>query len=329
MSIDQALPLIFMAILGLAMLAYVLLDGYDLGTGMLMIGATPAERDVMLSSIGPFWDANETWLVLGVGLMLIVFPKAQALVFGGLYLPIVLMLAGLILRGAAFDFRIKAQDAHKPLWNRAFIAGSILASCAQGWMLGRYITGFAEGTTFTLFAALIALALPAAYVLLGAGWLIMKTDGALQEKAIVWARRAWLPMLVGMLLISLATPWVSASVRDKWFAMPAFIALLPIPISTAAALFAIPMALRRPSARGHLCWLPFALTVLVFLLGFCGLAYSLYPFVVMDQIDVWQAAASPEALKVILFGTTITLPAIIGYTIFVYRIFHGKAVLHT
>ena len=145
MSFDHMLPVIFMALMGLAMLIYVISDGYDLGVGMLMHRATAAEKDVMIASIGPFWDANETWLVLGVGLLLIAFPKAHGLVLGELYLPVTLMLIGLTLRGVAFDFRVKAQDSHKPLWNHAFLIGSGLAATSQGWMLGRYITGFEIG----------------------------------------------------------------------------------------------------------------------------------------------------------------------------------------
>ncbi|HJV95421.1 MAG TPA: cytochrome d ubiquinol oxidase subunit II, partial [Albitalea sp.] len=143
MTFDDALPIIFMGLMGFAMLAYVVLDGYDLGVGLLMPRASDAQKDVMVASIGPFWDANETWLVLGVGILLIAFPKAHGMVLTALYLPVALMLIGLILRGVAFDFRVKAQDKHKPLWNHAFAAGSLLAAASQGWMLGHYITGLA------------------------------------------------------------------------------------------------------------------------------------------------------------------------------------------
>jgi cytochrome bd ubiquinol oxidase subunit II len=175
MSFDQSLPLIFVALMGLSMLVYVLSDGYDLGVGMLLPRATDAEKDTMVASIGPFWDANETWLVLGVGILLIAFPKAHGLVLTELYLPVTLMLVGLVLRGVAFDFRVKAHDSHKAAWNGLFFGGSLLASMAQGWMLGRYVSGFGEGWNYPLFAAAIALTLPAAYVLLGAVWLVMKT----------------------------------------------------------------------------------------------------------------------------------------------------------
>ena len=323
------LPVIFMALMGVSMLVYVVLDGYDLGVGMLMHRADPAQRDVMVASIGPFWDANETWLVLGVGILLIAFPKAHGIVLTALYLPVALMLVGLILRGVAFDFRVKAQDKHKLMWNRAFIAGSGLAALAQGWMLGRYITGLADGWSYQLFSAAIALALPAAYVLLGACWLIMKTEGELQQLAVRWARIAWPPVVIGIALISIATPWVSASVRERWFSLPEFIGLMPIPLISVLALVAVRALLNSSRVAGpdggKLSWLPFMLVVLVFVLGFFGLAYSLYPFVVMDKLTLWQAASSPAALKVILIGVSISVPAIAGYTVFSYRVFSGKA----
>ena len=321
----QWLPVVFLGLMGLAMLIYVLLDGYDLGVGLLMAGATRAERDMMVASIGPFWDANETWLVLGVGILLIAFPKAHGMVLTALYLPVALMLVGLILRGVAFDFRVKARADHKPLWNRAFFAGSGLAALSQGWMLGRYITGFAEGVEFTLFAAAISLLLPAAYVLLGAAWLILKTEGELQRHAVHWAKLAWPPVVLGMALISLATPLVSQTVRDKWFSLPALFALLPIPLMTVAALVGLRAMLNSRGVTGRLCWLPLTLMIMVFLLGGCGLAYSLFPYVVMDKLTIWQAASAPESLVVIAIGCAMTVPTILGYTVFSYWVFRGKA----
>ena len=325
MSFDQILPIIFMALMGGAMLTYVVLDGYDLGVGMLMPRATDVQKDMMVASIGPFWDANETWLVLGVGILLIAFPKAHGMVLQALYLPVALMLIGLIMRGVSFDFRVKAHDSHKPLWNRVFFIGSGLTAASQGWMLGHYITGLVPGWQYEVFAAAIAVALPAAYVLLGACWLILKTEGELQQHALHWAKLAWLPVAIGMGLISLATPWVSATVRERWFSMPAFIALLPIPLMTVAALGAARALLNSERVLGRLCWLPFMLVVSVFVLGFFGLAYSLYPFVVIDRLTIWQAASSPAALKFILVGVCISVPAIAGYTVFAYRVFGGKA----
>jgi len=318
------LPVAFMALMGAAMLAYVVLDGYDLGVGMLMHHADAAQKDMMVASIGPFWDANETWLVLGVGVLLIAFPKAHGMVLGALYLPVALMLVGLVLRGVAFEFRAKDVQRQR-LWNRTFLAGSFLAAASQGWMLGRYVTGLAEGWPYTLFAAAIALTLPAAYVLLGACWLVLKTDGALQRAAQGWALRAWWPMVLGMGLVSVATPLVSATVRARWFAMPEFIALLPIPLATLAALLGLRWLLRQPQVLGRWCALPMAAVVAVFVLGAVGLAYSLYPYVVMDRLTVWQAASSTEALAVIAVGCAFAVPAIVAYSVFAYRVFGGKA----
>ena len=325
MNWAEALPVIFMGLMGASMLAYVVLDGYDLGVGMLLHRATDDQKDTMIASIGPFWDANETWLVLGVGILLIAFPKAHGLILQALYLPVALMLVGLMLRGVAFDFRVKVHDTHKPLWNRAFLVGSALAAVSQGWMLGRYITGFAQGWEFQIFALAIAGLLPAAYVLMGAAWLIMKTSGELQQHAVQWAKKAWPPVVLGMGLISVATPLVSLTVRNRWFSMPEFIALLPIPIMTVVALLGARAILNSHRVLGKVCWLPFVLTVAVFLLGALGLAYSVYPYVVMDRLTIWQAASATESLAVIAVGCAITVPAIAGYTVFSYRVFWGKA----
>jgi cytochrome d ubiquinol oxidase subunit II len=324
MNFDESLPVIFMVLMGVSMLIYVISDGYDLGVGMLMHRATAAEKDVMVASIGPFWDANETWLVLGVGILLVAFPKAHGLVLGELYLPVAFMLIGLTLRGVAFDFRVKAKDTHKQTWDRLFFAGSTLAAVAQGWMLGRYVSGFGSGWNYPLFAAAIAIALPMAYVVMGAAWLIMKTEGELQQRAVAWARIAWAPMAGGLVLISMATPWISPTVRARWFALPEIIALSAIPLMTGVSLLAVRALLETRQVRGPLCWLPFVLLVLVFLLGFLGLAYSIYPYVVLDQLTLWQAASSPAALKIILVGACISVPAIAGYTVFSYRVFRGK-----
>ena len=232
---NEFLPLIFMAVMGLALLAYVILDGYDLGVGILLPFASDDEKDVMVSSIGPFWDANETWLVLGIGVLLVAFPLAHGIVLSALYLPVAVMLVGLILRGVSFDFRVKARAARKELWNRLFALGSVLAATAQGWMLGSYLTGFDNGLWSLLFALGIALTLPTAYCMLGSGWLIMKTGDALQRKAVGWARTMLWPMGAALVGISLATPMVSQSVFQRWFSMPQLIGLLPIPVACAAS----------------------------------------------------------------------------------------------
>ncbi len=325
------MPIVFLVIMGLAMLAYVVLDGYDLGVGVLMRRASDEDKDAMLASIGPFWDANETWLVLGVGIMLTVFPSAHGSILGALYLPVALMLIGLTLRGVAFDFRVKARDSHKPLWNQMFYTGSLLATWSQGYMLGALITGFSTSGWTIVFNGVIGLALIAAYCLMGAGWLIIKTEGALQLQAVRWARGSLLFTMAGVAAISLATPLVSPSIFAKWFSFPNIILLIPIPAATGVLFWVIYRSLQRLPTRlaqgsEYGAWIPFGGTVGVFLMAFYGLAYSLFPWLVIDQIHIWQAATSPEAMKVIFVGAAVVLPVIVGYTVFAYRVFWGKSV---
>src|SRR3970040_1135701 len=267
MTLD--LPLVFTILMGTAVLAYVVLDGYDLGVGMLMPAADEGEQDVMVASIGPFWDANETWLVLGVGLLLVAFPVAHGVVLGALYLPVAAMLIGLMLRGVAFEFRVKAEGWHHELWNWLFWLGSFLASLAQGLMLGAYITGFEPGFGYFLFSVVVAGGVWGGHVVLGAAWLIWRPGGGCPG---VWR--------------------ASSSIR---------------------------------SGESVPDWAPFAGAVAIYTLAFLGLAYSIFPYVVMDQITIWQAAAHPSSLKVVLIGALIVLPFIIGWTAYVYRVFRGKA----
>ncbi len=324
------LPIVFLGLMGISMLAYVILDGYDLGVGILLRRASDDDKDVMISSIGPFWDANETWLVLGVGILLIAFPMAHGVILTSLYLPVALMLLGLTLRGVAFDFRVKAHADHKPRWNWAFYGGSLLAAFSQGVMLGLYITGFVNGLSQWVFAVITGLCLCAGYALLGATWLIMKTENTLQQQSVRWARGSlWLTGL-GIAAISIVTPMVSMRIFDKWFSLPNFFLLLPIPAATAVLFFMIERSLRRLPTRlaernEYGAWVPFAATVGIFVLAFYGLAYSLFPYLVVDRIDIWQAASAPESLMIILIGACVVLPAIFGYTIYAYRVFWGKA----
>jgi len=319
------LPLVFMALMGLSLLVYVVLDGYDLGVGLLSPIASGADRDRMVASIGPFWDANETWLVLAVGLLLVAFPKAQGLVLTALYAPVVLMLLGLILRGAAFDFRAKCHPSQKRAWDAAFFIGSALASLSQGWMLGRYVSGFSDGLGAQVFSGLIALSLTACYALLGAAWLLIKTEGELQRRAVGWAKRAWPCVVAGLLLLSIASPWLSPTIRERWLDLPGAIALLPLPLMAWLALAALRALLNSHRVTGKLCWLPLALMVVVLTLSFFGLSYSIYPFIVLDQVSVWDAAAAPESLKLLLAGALIQIPVIAAYSWFSYRVFRGKA----
>jgi cytochrome bd ubiquinol oxidase subunit II len=320
------LPLFFMFAMGMSVLLYVVLDGYDLGVGMLMPAADEQQQSVMVASIGPFWDANETWLVLGIGLLLSAFPLAHGVVLTALYLPVLFMLVGLIFRGVAFELRMKAEGWHRELWNWLFWFGSFVASFAQGFMLGRYITGFEPGFFYWLFALLVGASLCGGYVLLGATWLILKTEGALQKKALAWARWGMLWVALGIALVSLATPLVSETVRDKWFDFPRTLALMLLPAATLAAgawLWVTTGRMKKGEALAD--WRPFAAAVALFVLAFAGLAYSIYPFVVIDRLTIWEAAAHPTGLRALFIGTAIVMPFILGYTILAYRIFRGKA----
>ena len=324
--LEELLPLVFMAIMGLALLTYVLLDGYVLGVGMLLPFATQQDKDVMVSSIGPFWDANQTWLVLGIGILLICFPKANTVVLGHLYLPVAAMLVAVVLRGVAFDFRVKARDEHKALWNRLFAIGSLVTTLAQGWMIGAWVTGFEPGWRGTAFSLGIALTLPAAYGMLGVGWLLMKTEGDLQQKAVAWGQRLLWPMSATLVALSLATPLVSQQVFDKWFALPQLFYMAPVPLLCAGAFWMIHHVLHAPdAAAGRRGWWVYGGMASIVLLAFLGLAYSVFPYLVIGKMTIWQAASATKSLVFIGIGVAITLPAIIGYTVFMYRVFWGKA----
>ena len=319
------LPLIFMVVMGAAVLAYVVLDGYDLGVGMLMPAATEEQQSTMVASIGPFWDANETWLVLGIGILLSAFPVAHGVVLTALYIPVVAMLVGLMLRGVAFEFRVKAEGWHRELWNWLFWLGSFAASFFQGVMLGRYITGFEHGFGYWLFAIVVGASLCGGYVLLGATWLILKCEGDLQAKAFGWARWGLLWVALGVALVSLATPLVSETVRDKWFDFPRTLGLMVLPAASVACGGWLWRA-TGPRHRAHTRdMLPFLLAVAIFVIAFLGLAYSLYPYVVIDRLTIWEAAAHPTGLRALAIGAGIVLPFIVAYTILSYRIFRGKA----
>lgn len=320
------LATIFMVLMGVSVLAYVVLDGYDLGVGMLMPAASADEQSVMVSSIGPFWDANETWLVLGVGILLVAFPKAHGVVLGALYLPVVAMLVGLMFRGVAFELRMKALGWHRELWNGLFWAGSFLASFSQGYMLGRYITGFEAGFGYGFFAMLVGAGVCGGYVLLGATWLVLKTEGALQAKALAWSRWGLLWVALGVGLVSLATPLVSETVRAKWFDFPRTVALMALPAACLWAGFIVWRSTGRIAAGAPAReWQPFAAAVAIFAISFLGLAYSLYPYVVIDRLTIWEAAAHPSSLRVVLAGALGVLPFIVAYTAISYRVFRGKA----
>lgn len=320
------LPVIFIGLMGLAILIYAILDGYDLGVGILLPNDSDAQRDTMIASIGPFWDANETWLVLGIGLLLIAFPRAHSLIMFHLYLPVAIMLIGLILRGVSFDFRAKAPADHKELWDKTFKGGSLLATLSQGYMLGMFVMGFQETFAAYAFAALSAVCVTAGYSFIGAAWLVMKTEGELQARAARWTRVCGWLMGIGIVAVSIVNPLISPHVFDKWFGSSLSLLLLIIPAICFIVFLMVERYLSQfPFENDFGCWIPFVGIMVVFLLCFGALAYSFFPYIVPGEMDIWQAASAPESLKFILVGACIVLPTIIGYTFYSYRVFWGKA----
>jgi cytochrome bd ubiquinol oxidase subunit II len=319
------LPLVWSAILALAVFLYVLLGGYDLGLGVLFpLAPTHADRDAMMGSVAPFWDGNETWLVMGGGGLLAAFPLAYAVMLPALYIPIILMLIGLILRGVAFEFRFKA-DRHRWMWDAAFTLGSVLAALMQGVVMGAFVQGFAvadnkfAGGAFdwlTPFSVVTAIALVSGYVLLSAGWLIMKADEALRDWAYVVARYALIAVGVFILVFSLWTPLLHPEIAARWFKPAHMVMLSPVPLATAATLAALWIALKR-----RMRYAPFLLGVAIFLLCYTGLAVSLFPFIIPPSITLWQAAAAPESQLFMLYGAVPILPIILGYTAYSYYVF--------
>jgi cytochrome d ubiquinol oxidase subunit II len=320
------LPFIFAALMGVSILLYVVLDGFDLGVGLLFPFADADERDRMVASIGPFWDANETWLVLAIGLLLVAFPVAHGDILTALYLPVAVMLIGLILRGVAFEFRAKAPLGHKRPWDVAFWAGSLMTALSQGFMLGMYVMGLEWTWPKVGFATLTAGALAVAYSFIGAAWVILKADGVLQRKAVDWAKGGIWGVVLGMGAVSAATPLVSQRIFDKWFSFPEVVALAPLPLMSGILVALLWLALRRlPMVNDRYAWFPFVGATVLMVLGFFGMAYSFYPYIVPEKLTIWEAAASTESLSIILVGTLFVLPMILAYTVLAYFIFRGKA----
>lgn len=328
MFADQAqwLPVVFIALTGISLLTYAILDGYDLGVGVLLPSDSQTQRDTMIYSIGPFWDANETWLVLAVGLLLIAFPVAHSTILQELYIPTAIMLIALILRGVSFDFRTKAPSKNKATWDKTFKFGSLLATLTQGYMLGRYVTGFDTDIAAYGFALLSAICVTAAYCFIGSAWLIMKTEGELQLRAAKWAKIANLLMALGILSVSIANLYVNPAIFDKWINGPAVFAVAIIAVTLLFAFLSVHLYISNmPHKNDFGCWYPFAMASLIFVISFLGLAYSYFPYVVPNGLTIWQAASAPETLWVIFVGACFVLPTIVGYTIFAYRVFWGKS----
>lgn len=320
------LPWAFASLMGFSILVYVVLDGFDLGVGILFPFADDVERDRMIGSIGPFWDANETWLVLAVGLLLVAFPTAHGMILTALYLPVFIMLIGLILRGVAFEFRAKARARHKALWNNLFFVGSTMTALSQGFMLGLYVLGLEQTWATYGFAALTAVFLAVGYSFIGACWLIHKTEGGLQLKAVQWARESLWGVILGIGAVSLATPLVSTRIFDRWLQFPEALWLAPIPvISGLLVLWLWRMVRQMPFEGDARSWQPFAVATGLFSLAYVGLAYSFYPYVVPERLTIYEAAAAPESLLIIFVGACVVVPVIAAYSVLAYVIFRGKA----
>jgi cytochrome d ubiquinol oxidase subunit II len=322
------LPVIWAALIGTAVAMYVILDGFDLGIGILFpFTKTERERDQMMNSVAPFWDGNETWLVLGGGGLLVAFPQAYAVIMPAFYLPVIVLLLALVFRGVAFEFRWIANTS-KRYWNLAFAGGSALASFCQGVILGGLIAGpkvengvFAGGAFdwATPFALVCGLGVVAGYALLGATWLVMKTDGAVAERARQQAKMLLLAVLGFMAVVSLWTPLAFPRIAERWFTLPNFLYLWPVPLVTAVTAYFAWRELEKGSE-----YAPFLASIGLFLLGYLGLVISSYPYLVPPTLTVWQTAAAPASQLFMLVGTLVLLPVILGYTVLVYWLFRGK-----
>lgn len=323
------LPLIWGVLIATVVFLYVLLDGFDLGCGILFPFAPSDKcRNKIMNSIAPFWDGNETWLVLGGGGLFAAFPVAYAILMPALYLPVFLMLLGLIFRGVAFEFRFKTEGKDRKLWDLSFHVGSLLAAFMQGVILGNFVQGVdVTGRGFSGgpldwangFAVLTGVALIFGYALIGATWLIWKCENEIQ----VWARRVanyvFVFVLLAMGIVSLCMPFIDARIADLWFSMPNILLLAPIPLITLGAFFMLWQDLHSEREVR-----PFLLTIAIFLLGYIGLGVSMFPWVVPFSFTIWDAAAVSTSQSILLVVTAIFLPIILTYTAYSYYVFRGK-----
>ncbi len=326
--LEYYLPVIWSILIAVAVAMYVILDGFDLGIGVLFpFTREEGERDQMMNSVAPFWDGNETWLILGGGGLWVAFPKAYAAIMPALYLPVIVMLLALIFRGVSFEFRFVAKPRQR-LWDFAFFAGSTLAAFAQGVMLGGLIQGitvvdgqFAGGPFdwATPFALLCGFGLVVGYALLGATWLIAKTDGAIVTRARDWSRVLLIGVLVFIAAVSLWTPLAFERIAARWFSTPNIYFLWPVPLITAALGWLVWSSLDRGREL-----LPFVGVVGLFVLSFLGLGISTFPLLVPPTLTVWDTAAVPDSQIFTLIGVIFMLPIILGYVVFVYWTFRAK-----
>lgn len=328
MGID--LSLIWFVIIVFATLMYIVMDGFDLGIGILFPAVQNADdRDVMVNSVAPVWDGNETWLVLGGAALFGAFPLAYAVIIDALTIPLTLMLAGLIFRGVAFEFRFKATPAHRPFWDKAFLSGSILATFTQGMVVGAVLNGFpVSGRTFaggpfdwlTPFTLFCGLGLVVAYALLGATWLVMKSENALQVRMRQVAKRLLLALLLVIAVISLWTPLTHPAIASRWFTLPNLFFLLPVPMLVVL----LSLWQWRSLNHSHSEKLPFVLTLGLIFLGFSGLGISIWPHIIPPSITLWQAAAPAQSQGFMLVGALLIIPIILVYTFWSYYVFRGK-----
>jgi cytochrome bd ubiquinol oxidase subunit II len=322
------LPLIAAAVIGLAVAMYVVLDGFDLGVGILFpYFRSEVQRDQLMNSIAPFWDGNETWLVLGGTGLFVAFPLAYALIMPALYVPVILMLLALVFRGVAFEFRWVAKPHHER-WDVAFAAGSTLAAFAQGLILGGLLGGIpVAGAQFagrpfgwlTPFSLMCGVALIIGYALIGACWIIMKTTAEAEQRARRLARPLLGALLVCIVVVSIWTPLQFARVAERWFSWPNLLYLSPVPLVTAG----LALSAWRGVGGRHPT-LAFYSAVGLFVVAYLGLVISTVPYLVPPSVTLWQAAAAPRSQAFILAGMVVLIPAIFGYTVFVYRTFRGK-----
>lgn len=327
MGID--LPLVWAIIIGFGLMMYVIMDGFDLGIGILFpFIPDRSDRDIMINSVAPVWDGNETWLVLGGAALLAAFPVAYAVVLSALYLPLMLMLVGLIWRGVAFEFRFKAHESHKPFWDKAFMWGSYSATFAQGLVLGAYIDGFeVQNNAFsgglmdwlTPFSVFTGLALVLAYALLGVTWLVMKTEGALQQRMRSLGRGATVAVLGALLVVSVWTPLTHGDIATRWFSWPNLLYFAPVPILVALTTWRLVHSLNRDT---HVE--PFLLALVLLFLGYTGLLISLWPNIIPPSISLWCAAAPAQSMGFTLVGALLIIPIILAYTAWSYYVFRGK-----
>ncbi|OUM35582.1 cytochrome d ubiquinol oxidase subunit II [Pseudomonas putida] len=327
MGID--LPLIWAVIIIFGVMMYVVMDGFDLGIGMLFpFVKGEQDRDVMMNTVAPVWDGNETWLILGGAGLFGAFPMAYAVVLEALYLPLILMLMGLIFRGVAFEFRFKATPDKRHIWDKAFIGGSLVATFFQGVALGAFLEGFkvvdrhfAGGTLdwLTPFSLFCGVGLIVAYTLLGCTWLIMKTEGPLQKKMHDMARPLALVLLVVIGIVSLWTPIAYPQIADRWFSMPNLLWFMPVPLLVVVTFYGLLKAVARNAN-----YTPFLLTLVLIFLGYSGLGISLWPNIIPPSISIWDAAAPPQSQGFMLVGTLFILPFILMYTFWSYYVFRGK-----